>query len=148
MPIPPLTTDGTLPPGVHESTLEETRARFGAFQESDRRPRLFERFAELFAEVERSGRFSAIVVDGSFVTAKSAPEDIDVIIALRADHDWTADLNPSDYALVSRTALRRRFRFDVLLANDGGEDYARYVEFFSRVRDHAAARKGMLRINL
>ena len=110
--------------------------------------RLFELLTQLVAELRRSGRFSAIVVDGSFVTSKPAPEDIDVILALRADHDWIADLNPSDYALVSRAALRRRFGFDALLASDGGEDYARYVEFFGRVRDDASARKGMLRINL
>ncbi len=148
MPIPPLTTEGYLPAGVHETALDEVRRRFGTFQGSDRRVHLCDRLAELISQLQRSGRFSGIVIDGSFVTSKPTPEDIDVIVALHRDHDWNADLTPTDYALVSRAALRRRFGFDVLLATDGGGDYQRYVEFFGRVRDDANARKGMLRIHL
>jgi hypothetical protein len=126
----------------------KSRDRFGSFQGSDRRVRLFDRLAELMADLRRSGRFAAVVINGSFATAKAVPEDVDAIIVFPANHDWNADLIPADYALVSRAALRRRFGFDVLLASDAGEDYARYVEFFSRVRDDGPRRKGMLRINL
>jgi hypothetical protein len=148
MAIPALNSDGLLPPGIHGTTLDEIRQRFGSFQDSDRRVRLFDRLEQLVMELGRSGRFAALVVDGSFVTAKSMPEDVDLIVTLRQDHDWKADLGPSDYALVSRPKLRRRFGFDVLLATDGGGDYERYVEFFSRVREDASVRKGMLRIEL
>ena len=148
MPIPPLTAEGLLPVGIHRTELDEIRQRFGTFQGSDRRIQLFARLEQLVAELRRSGRFAALIVDGSFVTSKSAPEDIDLVVTLRADHDWNADLGPSDYLLVSRPVLRRRFGFDVLLATDGGGDYERFVEFFSRVREDAAVRKGMLRIAL
>jgi hypothetical protein len=125
MPIPILTTDGLLPVGVHSTTLDEVRTRFGSFQGSDRRVQLFTRPEQLVTALRKSSHFAAVVVDGSFVTAKRAPADIDLIIALRRDHNWNADLGPSDYALVSRPALRRRFGFDVLLAADGDEDYER-----------------------
>ena len=146
--IPPLNSNGLLPAGVHETTLDEIRRRFGSFQGSDRRVELFKRLELWVSELRRSGFFAAVVVDGSFVTAKQAPEDIDLIVVLRPDHDWTADLGPSDYALVLRPALRRRFGFDVLLATDGGGDYERYVEFFGRVREYVSMRKGLLRIEL
>ena len=148
MPIPPLNQGGLLPVGIHETELDEIRRRFGSFQGSDRRIQLFARLEQLVTELRRSGRFAALIVDGSFVTAKPTPEDIDLVVALRPDHDWNADLAPSDYRLVSRPVLRRRFGFDVLLATDGGGDYERFVEFFSRVREDAAVRKGMLRIAL
>lgn len=148
MPIPPFTGNGFLPEGVHVCTLEEFRLRFGVFQGSDRRVRLFNRLEQFVTDLRKSGLFQAVVVDGSFVTTKSAPHDIDLIVALPPDHNWFADLNPADYNLVSRRAIRRRFAFDVLLAADGDAEYKGYVEFFSRVREDGSIRKGMLRIEL
>jgi hypothetical protein len=148
MPIPTLNTNGLLPEGVHICTLDEVRLRFGRFAANDRRVKLFERLAELINELRSSGMFVAVVVDGSFVTAKPAPEDIDLIVLLRRGHDWKADLSARDYKLVSRRALRRRFEFDVLLASDDDATCDGYVEFFSRVRDDTSVRKGMLRMNL
>jgi hypothetical protein len=139
---------GLLPPGVHTSTLEEAREQFATFQGSDRRIQLLSRLARFVNELRRSGRFSAIVIDGSFVTSKPAPEDIDIIVTLRPDHDWSTELSAMDYALVTRREIRRRFGFDALLAIEYGRDYERYVEFFGRVREDTAVRKGMLRIEL
>jgi len=148
MPIPSLTQFEVLPAGVHRCTLEEVRRCFGQFQSSDRRVTLFKGLEQLVADLRKSGLFAAMVIDGSFVTAKPAPRDIDVIVVLQRNHDWSADLNPADYNLVSRRALQRRFGFDVLLAADANEEYNGYVEFFSRVRENASIRKGMLRIEL
>jgi hypothetical protein len=128
--------------------MEEVRLRFGRFSSTDVRVRLFDKLDELVAELRRSGLFVAVVVDGSFVTAKPNPGDVDIVIVLRRNHDWTADLPPSQYNLVSRRSLRRRTGFDVLLATDGGPLYERYVEFFGRVREDASVRKGILRIEL
>jgi len=47
MPIPPLNTHGLLPVGIHVTTLDEIRLRFGLFQGSDRRPRLYDRLEQL-----------------------------------------------------------------------------------------------------
>ena len=148
MPIPSLNASGLLPLGIHEATLDEIRDRFGVFQESDRRIQLFSRLGQLVVGLRGSKLFVALIVDGSFVTAKPQPEDIDLIVVLHRDHDWSADLGPQEYALVSRPALRRKFGFDVLLAAEGGADYERYIEFFGRLRDDASARKGMVRIIL
>ena len=148
MPIPQLSNNGLLPAGIHVTTLNEIRERFGTFHGSDRRVLLFGRLVQLSSELRQSGLFSALIVDGSFVTAKPAPADIDIIVIFHPNHDWAADLGPSDYALVSRTALRRRFGFDVFLAKAIGGAYERYVEFFGRVREDSSVRKGMLRITL
>ena len=148
MPIPALNDDGFLPPGVFNCTLPELRERFGEFQGSDHRSRLFVRLEELFQTMQRSGLFEALLVDGSFVTAKLAPNDIDIVALLLPGHDFERDLPMSEYALVSRSMLRRRFGFDVLIAERDSHLYNTYVEFFSRVRDNPDMRKGLLRVNL
>ena len=148
MPIPALNEEGLLPAGLHECTLEELRVLFGRFQGNDVRGRLFAQLAGLMGELMRCELVAAVVVDGSFVTAKPAPNDIDLLFALKPGHDWTADLGAFDYRLVSRQALRRRFGFDVLVAVEGSAAYEDYIQFFTRVRSQPGARKGLLRIKL
>jgi len=146
--IPPLNADGLLPAGIFDCSLDEMKARFGSFQESDRRPHLFQRLTELVATLQRSRLFEALLIDGSFVTAKPAPNDIDLVAVLRPGHDFERDLPMSEYALVSRTLLRRRFGFDVVLAEMDTSLYQTYIEFFSQVRAAPGLKKGMLRLRL
>lgn len=146
--IPALNTDGFLPAGVFDCTLAELRERFGRFQVSDQRTRLFARLEELVGAMQRSGLFEALLVDGSFVTAKPTPNDIDLVAVLRPGHDFERDLPMSEYALVSRAMLRRQFGFDVVIAERASQLYSTYVEFFSRVRENPDMRKGLLRLSL
>jgi hypothetical protein len=148
MPIPALNTDGVLPAGIFDCTLVELRERFGCFQVSDQRTRLFARLEELVGAVQRSGLFEALLVDGSFVTAKPAPSDVDLVAVLRPGHDFERDLPMSEYALVSRAMLLRQFGFDVVIAERTSQLYSTYVEFFSRVRENPDMRKGLLRLSL
>jgi len=148
MPIPELDPNGLLPVRAHDCTLAEVRARFGAFQASDLRSTLFARLEQLVHAMRASGFFEALLVDGSFVTAKPAPNDIDLIAVLRPGHNFERDLPMSEYTLVSRALLRRRFGFDVIIAEQESQLYKAYVEFFSLVRDDPAARKGLLRVRL
>lgn len=67
---------------------------------------------------------------------------------LKSGHDFERHLPMSEYALVSRTLLRRRFGFDVVVAERDSQLYRTYVEFFSRVREAPDARKGVLRLRL
>ena len=148
MPIPALNHEGVLPVGVFDCTLSEVCEHFGAFRSSDRRVQLFARLEELTEAMRFSGIFESLIVDGSFVTAKAAPNDVDVIAVLRPGHDFERDLPMSEYSLVSRALLRRRFGIDVLVAERESALYRTYVEFFSRVREAPEVTKGLLRIRL
>jgi len=148
MPIPALNAEGFLPAGIFDSSLTDVRERFGSFQGSDVRQRLFKRLEELVALMQHSSLFDFLLLDRSFVTAKSAPNDIDLVAVLRPGHDFERDLPMSEYALVSRAMLRRRFGFDIIIAERDTQLYRSYVEFFSRVRENPAARKGLLRLTL
>lgn len=148
MPIPPLNKDGLLPEGVFDCTLLEIRGMFGNFQQSDQRPRLFVRLEELFQSMLRGGLFDFLIVDGSFVTANPAPKDIDLIAVLKPGHNFERDLPMSEYSLVSRSLLRRRFGFDVMIAERDSQLYQIYIDFFIRVREFPDRRKGLLRVSL
>ena len=148
MPIPPLNEHGLLPAGIHDASLDEVQQRFGVFQGGEQRPRLFARLAELAAAMQRSGLFQALLIDGSFVTATPHPNDIDLVAVLQPGHDFERDLPLSEYALVSRGLLARRFRFDVIVAECDDPVYRAYVGFFSRVRSAPDLRKGLLRVKL
>jgi hypothetical protein len=146
--------DGVLPEGLYICTLEEVKMSFGQFRRSDRRPQLTERLTRYVQDARNSGVVSAIVIDGSYVTAKDEPGDIDLIVALRPDFDLTAEMRPMEYNIQSKTMVRKLYGFDVFPAVDGSETYQRFLDFFSRVKlndpdqNTSQDRKGALRIEL
>lgn len=147
MPIPDLNEHGFLPAGVHDCSEEEVEKRFGQFQHSDCRCRLFERLKEFLRHARASGLVGAVIIDGSFVTDKDEPNDIDVIVVLRTGHDFDADLSPREYNVVSKLRIRRQFKLDALVGEEGQKDLADQIEFFGRVRG-SEIRKGLLRVTL
>src|SRR2546426_321931 len=148
MPIPPLNHRGQLPEGIHDCTVEEIEARFGSVQGSDRRLRLWAKFREFVREIRACGDVLAILLNGSFVTANSSPNDIDLILVLPPDWDLEADLSPNRYNLLSRKRVQNRFSFDMLVAREYSKQYTEYVALFQGVRGRERWRKGILRIRL
>ncbi len=124
--------DGVLPAGLHLCTLAEVKVAFGQFRRSDRRPQLTERLVRYLQDARSSGVVSAIVIDGSYVTAKAEPGDIDLIVALRPDFILTKEMRPLEYNVQSKPLVRKLYGFDVLPAADGSEAYHRFLAFFSR----------------
>lgn len=148
MPIPALNQEGLLPVGVHECTIEELERRFGTFQGSDRRPELMNKLKTFLSELKASRLALSLLVDGSFVTLKSSPEDIDIIVIVSPSHDYTADLAPREYNALSKTRVRRRLGFDLLVARDNSIELTRYINFFQQVRFAPHLGKGILKVNL
>jgi len=146
MPIPGLDDAGLLPPGVHDCTLDEVRRRFGIFQITDRRPTLYDKLQVLVREAWGSGLVAEIIIDGSFVTAKPDPNDIDLILVLNAGHDFSAELRPFEYNVLSTRQARKIYGFDLLIAMHGSPVYEEYLAFFAQVRGETSRRKGLLRL--
>src|SRR5215207_1498746 len=71
--IPALTNEGLLPPGTHEGTVRELREKLGWSRQRRSLISGLERALELMSDcgVER------VYLDGSFVTDKDRPGDID-----------------------------------------------------------------------
>jgi hypothetical protein len=77
--IPPFNDDGYLPPGIHSAPLEEIAARFG--QESELR-RVQMEAVQWLVELARRAGMQRIVVNGSFVTDKLEPNDVDCVLLI------------------------------------------------------------------
>ena len=148
MPIPEFNEHGLLPEGIHDCTVEELENRFGNFQGSDRRPQLWAKFRDFIREAKASGVVETILVNGSFVTTKPDPNDIDLVLLVPASHDFSADLGPAQYNVLSRRHVRQRYGFDIVLALPGTEEVSEAAEFFQQVRGQSLRRKGILRLRI
>lgn len=146
MPIPALDEDGFLPEGVHECSLDELQQQFGGTELGDRRSDLFARLVNYILELRATGMATGLIVDGSFVTRKTEPNDIDLVLILFADHDFTATLRPFEYNVLSRRRVSKLYAFDLLVARENSPELVEYVEFFQQIRGDTVRRKGILRL--
>ena len=146
--IPPFNENGCLLDGLHDCTLQQAGERFGAFQASDRRPELWTRFTEFMREATACQWMEAVLLDGSFVTAKPDPNDLDLVLVVAASHDFSAELSPAQYNLLSQQRVRRRFGFDILVVKSGSRDLEEAIAFFQPVKQRPGMKKGVLRIKL
>jgi hypothetical protein len=104
MSIPNLNEQGLLPPGIYDCSSEEIGERFGTFQSTDRRPRLYEKLQAFLRQVRSTNLALAVIVDGSFVTSKADPNDIDLILVLRSSHDLRAEASSNGVQCIVQTA--------------------------------------------
>ena len=148
MSIPALEVTGLLASGIHACNVDEIRARFGRFQGSDRRPRLMQKLEAFLVELRASAIVRAVIIDGSFVTMEESPNDVDLLIVLPSGHDFRSELGPAQYKVLDRRRVRRTFGLDILVAEEGSEDYTALVSFFHRVRLQPQLTKGILRLEL
>lgn len=146
MPIPEFDDRGLLPDGLHECAMEEVRERFGRFQRTDQRCKLYDALAAFIGDVRSAGVVRWVAIDGSFVTAKPDPGDIDMVVVLPPDHDFDAELLPVAYNVLSRRRARRCYGIDILVAAEGTPELGAYIEFFREVKQKPGERKGILRL--
>ena len=146
--------DGVLPEGIHDCTMEEVDERFGRFQRSDQRIRLTEKLRRYVEEARKTGIVVAVIVDGSYISGKAEPDDIDLILVLRPDFDPAEELRPFEYNVQSRRMVKNLYGFDCLVAPDLSPLYHKHIETFFDVRLDVPEpytgrhRKGILRIVL
>ena len=146
--IPSFNENGWLLEGIYDCTLDEAAARFGEFQGSDRRPQLWVRFTEFMRELKACEFLEAVLVNGSFVSTKPDPNDIDLVLVVAAAYDFSRDLPPVEYNLLARQRVRRRFGFDIVVAKNGSGNLEQAVAFFQQVKQRPGGKKGILRIKL
>lgn len=75
--LPDFDDNGNLPPGLHRATIEEVAERFGRGS-AVRRVEMRE--LEDFAAWARKSGARRLLVNGSFVTKRKSPNDVDVVL--------------------------------------------------------------------
>lgn len=148
MPIPGFTQQGVLPNDIYDCSFEEMESVFGRFQSTDCRIHLTKKLKDYIDELKKSGFGIELIIDGSYVTKKDNPEDIDLILVLAEDFNYSSGIKPFEYNLTSNKALKRIYGFDVFTEKKGTDRYNRRIEFFQKVRENPDINKGLLRIKL
>ncbi|HEY7424785.1 MAG TPA: hypothetical protein VH682_11195 [Gemmataceae bacterium] len=160
MAIPDLNEHGLLPVGIHDCMFSELEVRFGQNQwvtdtqsHSPRevlcqqRGKLCASLKGYLAELRRVGLDVEVLVDGSFVTEKPDPNDIDLIVVFPADHDFSRSLPLREYNLLSKRRLRESgYLFDLFVVARGDTGFQTAVRLFQMVRNREDLTKGLLRV--
>ena len=141
--IPEFREDGYLPEGLHITTEAEVTFRFGSG--SSRRRRLVLRLRR-WLELSRLTRARRFLVDGSYVTSKNQPNDVDAVVLLADDFENQVATG-SDAAIELEGMLLSRRPEEIFAAEDI-RDWNEWVEFFSQTRVADGRRKGLLEIEL
>ena len=138
MPIPAFDRFGLLPDGIHECTLKEVEVDLAW---NDERRRLTALLQEFIA-VELTPRFTTVppvVLDGSYVSQKASPSNINLVLEL-------SDLPDTDQwegqMLFQRTAdLFRLYQIEMLPGLKGLKQD--FVDLLQNLRPQTALEKGL-----
>tara|TARA_Y100000815_G_scaffold272699_1_gene302165 strand:+ start:1787 stop:2248 length:462 start_codon:yes stop_codon:yes gene_type:complete len=137
--------------GVHKHTLESLEAfTVTAFPKSTRRKPLFDAL-EVYLQMLRSlGMKGRAVIDGSFITEKVEPDDIDlVLVANHAALSAAPAECRNQLAILTNTGLvKARFNLHVFLVLDTDEEQLAYwLKFFGTQRDEITP-KGLAEVRI
>lgn len=102
-----------LPPGVHVADWPEFESRFGA--SSPRRLWLSGRLQTVLELAASGGHLRRVFVWGSFVTAKPAPKDLDILLVMSEDFEVDR-VSAAAQAVFDSTRAKLLFKSDVFWA--------------------------------
>ena len=141
--IPDFRDDGYLPEGLHVATDAEITFRFGTSTIQRRRLTLqLRRWIELARIVGAKRLF----IDGSFVTAKPDPNDIDAVVWL--PEDFAERASGGDLEAIELETMLLTRRPEEIFAAEDRLDWDDWLEFFGRTREADGRRKGLVEVEL
>lgn len=141
--IPPFRSDGYLPEGIHLCSEADLTFRFGS--QSRKRRRLILRIRR-WIELARSVGARRLAIDGSFVTSKLEPNDVDAVMLVSADFvELARSGNEAAMELEEMFVTRQP---EELFAAEDDHNWNAWCEFFARTREPDGRRKGIVEIRL
>ena len=124
-------------------TEAEVTFRFGT---ASRKRRLLTLRLRRWIELARLVEAPRLFVDGSFVTAKPEPGDVDAVIWL--PNDFADRLTTDEPPALELESMLIQRRPEELFAAEDGRDWEDWLEFFGRTREADHRRKGVVEIQL
>lgn len=155
MSIPTFTSYGLLPPGIHDATLAEINTAFGA--SNPRREDLFGKLDQFVHTSKRFALFTALYVDGSFVTDKALPGDIDAVLELPRAALPRLLAHPDRLTLLDTAAVKATYEVHLFFQPEAPPDpNPNMANFFQHLRPEEAlvrrlpadTMRGILRVAL
>jgi len=144
MSIPQFDSNGVLPLGIYETKIDEIKEYFCSFGNKELRQNLFNTFEKYLNELKKHNTEYEIYVDGSFVTNKHEPGDIDILLFFNVEYnnkEWLTLIN-EDYINIKYKGVQVLTAFLNSDSKDLTLDFAHDCENISGVR------KGLVRVIL
>jgi len=88
MPLPHFDSQGELPAGVHQATMDEIIARFGSG--TPQRQAVTTRLLRIYHLIQATGKLERLIIFGSYITTKLNPNDVDLVLVLTDDFNLQA----------------------------------------------------------
>jgi predicted nucleotidyltransferase len=136
--IPNFDENGNLPSGIHVATFNEVIERFGG-SKSLKRSVLTKNLKEFYNFIKYY--FVEIYIDGSYVTTKLAPNDVDIVVILPDDF---RKLEIQNRRLLDFALGRRLNQLHIFTHYEGRDDVmiSKRIDLFSK--DRNGNRKGII----
>lgn len=142
--IPQFDSNGNLPPGIHQATIEEVE---GKFAYNRHRQKLFNGLVKAIESLKLAG-CKKVFLDGSFITNKKFPSDFDGCY-----DETTIDLEILDRVFFlafdpKRIAQKKKFGGELFPSCLPAVNFpcTTFLDFFQRDKDNKV--KGIILINL
>lgn len=144
--IPDFDANNNLPPGLHEATLEEIEAKFTS---NLKRKGHFQLLKQLIIDLKAIG-CKTIYIDGSFITKKELPNDIDIcwdskdvdIIVAKRDMPILWDFSNKRYE------QQKKYHADIFPANCIEADSRLYFRDFFQLDKNTGKPKGIIKLEI
>ncbi|NYF26050.1 hypothetical protein [Sporosarcina sp. JAI121] len=143
-PIPAFVANGDLPPGIHETTWDEFKVRYGV---NHRRKLQLKGLEKAIQEFTKSG-CTIIYIDGSFVTNKKNPGDFDALYDLEEVNDLIIDQVLLDASRTGREKMKKYYEGEFFPAYIKAQPNGTiYLDFFQKNKKTKEP-KGIIKIKL
>ena len=141
--IPHFDEHGLLPIGLHDTSFREIRAVLGF---TARRNELIDGLEEFLNIWNISGFLDYSIIDGSFVTSKPEPGDIDLILVLKENATFSDALRGLLRTYSYDVAYtQRRFGCHAFPAANQAH-LAGWIDFFKHEKNGEGKERGLLRL--
>ena len=142
--VPGFRADGYLPEGLW---IASETGVISAFRHPTPPPETSGSEGSALGQRIRAGRHAGrLLIDGSFVTAKPDPGDVDAVVLLPLGFEQLVERG-LETAWELETILLTRYPEEIFAAEDDA-DWDAWVEFFSRTRELDGRRKGLVEVRL
>lgn len=149
MSLPPFMSNGWLPKGIHDATMDELEERCGQPFGCDRRIHFMADLEKYVTEAKKCKYVKSLIINGSFISNQSKPSDIDIMVVLSDSFNkMSPEIALWERNLVDRGYVRKNYgRIDIFSATEDSLRYKNLTVYWSTDKEKGEP-KGMVRIQL
>jgi hypothetical protein len=139
---------GYLPEGIYECTLDELENTFG--KSNEKRKKLFAKLLEFIHDIKSIG-CDTLFIDGSFITTKELPKDIDVLWdyeGIKYENFKWESIELKLPIIFNRYERELKYKLDIFPAKlEEGASGKLFLDFFQQIKE-TNLKKGIIKIKL